>query len=167
MNYKASFKIEPAGELEILMTRTFNATSDLVFDALTKPELVKRWLLGPPGWSMPVCEIDLKVGGKYRYVWRNEDGREMGMQGTYREVVRPDRIVNTERFDEAWYPGEALITTTLIEKDGSTTLQTTMLMESREARDEVLESGMESGVIVSYDRLEEILSSQGAGKRNE
>ena len=70
-------------------------------------------------------------------------------------------------YDEAWYPGEALITTTLIEKDGSTTLRTTMLMESREARDEVLESGMESGVIVSYDRLEEILSSQGAGKRNE
>jgi uncharacterized protein YndB with AHSA1/START domain len=116
---------------------------------------------------VPVCEIDLKVGGKYRYVWRNEDGREMSMEGTYREIVRPDRIVNTERFDEAWYLGEALITTTLIEKDGSTTLQTTMLMESREARDEVLESGMESGVIVSYDRLEEILSSQGAGKRNE
>ena len=91
----------------------------------------------------------------------------MAMGGTYREIVRPDRIVNTERFDEAWYPGEALITTTLIEKDGSTTLRTTMLLESREARDEVLESGMESGVIVSYDRLEEILSSQVAGKRNE
>jgi uncharacterized protein YndB with AHSA1/START domain len=116
---------------------------------------------------MPVCEIDLKVGGKYRYVWRNEDGREMAMGGRYREIVRPDRIVNTERFDEAWYPGEALITTTLIEKDGNTTLRTTMLMESREARDEVLESGMESGVIVSYDRLERILSSQVAGKRNE
>jgi uncharacterized protein YndB with AHSA1/START domain len=91
----------------------------------------------------------------------------MAMGGTYREIVRPDRIVNTEKFDEAWYPGEALITTTLIEKDGDTYLRTTMLMESREARDEVLESGMESGVIVSYDRLEEILSSQGAAKRNE
>jgi uncharacterized protein YndB with AHSA1/START domain len=94
MNYKATFKIEPTGQREIVMTRIFNATSDLVFDALTKSELVKRWLLGPPGWSMPVCEIDLKVGGKYRYVWRNEDGREMGMEGTYREIVRPDRIVN-------------------------------------------------------------------------
>jgi uncharacterized protein YndB with AHSA1/START domain len=80
----------------------------------------------------------------------------MAMGGMYREIVRPDRIVNTEKFDEAWYPGEALITTTLIEKDGDTTLRTTMLMESREARDEVLESGMESGVIVSYDRLAEI-----------
>jgi uncharacterized protein YndB with AHSA1/START domain len=89
------------------------------------------------------------------------------MGGTYREIVRPERIVNTERFDEAWYPGEALITTTLIEKDGNTTLRTTMLMESREARDEVLESGMESGVIVSYDRLEEMLSSQVTCKKNE
>ena len=83
----------------------------------------------------------------------------MAMGGTYREIVRPDRIVNTEKFDEAWYPGEALITTTLIEKKGNTTLRTTMLMESREARDEVLESGMESGVIVSYDRLDEVLKS--------
>src|ERR1700716_2719278 len=147
---------------EIAMTRVFNAPRRLVFDALTKPELVKRWLLGPPGWSMPVCEIDLKVGGSYRYVWHNEDGREMGMGGKYREIVRPERIVHSEKFDEAWYPGEALVTTTLVEKGGSTTLTTTMLMESREARDEVLESGMESGVAVSYDRLEEILSSQVA-----
>ncbi|HEV2842730.1 MAG TPA: SRPBCC domain-containing protein [Chthoniobacterales bacterium] len=82
------------------MTRAFDATRDLVFDALTKPELVKRWLLGPPGWSMPICEIDLKVGGAYRYVWRHEDGREMGMGGTYREIVRPERLVNTELFDK-------------------------------------------------------------------
>jgi uncharacterized protein YndB with AHSA1/START domain len=157
-----TFKIEPSGEREIVMTRVFDATPDLLFDALTKPELVKRWLLGPPGWSMPVCEIDLKVGGSYRYVWRNEDGREMGMGGKYREIVRPERIVHSEKFDEAWYPGEALVTTTLVEKGGSTTLITTMRMESREARDEVLESGMESGVAVSYDRLEKILSSQVA-----
>jgi len=159
MNYSQTFKIEPAGEREIVMTRVFNASADLVFDALTDPKLVKRWLLGPPGWSMPVCEIDLKVGGKYRYVWRNEDGREMAMGGTYREIVRHDRIVNTEKFDEAWYPGEALITTTLVEKDGDTTLTQTMLMVSREARDEVLKSGMETGVSVSYDRLDEVLKS--------
>jgi uncharacterized protein YndB with AHSA1/START domain len=144
------------------MTRVFDTTPDLLFDALTKPELVKRWLLGPPGWSMPICEIDLKVGGSYRYVWRNEDGREMGVGGKYREIVRPQRIVHSETFDEAWYPGEAIVTTTLIEKNGSTTLTMTMLMESREARDEVLESGMDSGVAVSYDRLEEILSSSAS-----
>jgi len=100
-----TFKIEPSGEREIVMTRVFDATPDLLFDALTKPELVKRWLLGPPGWSMPVCEIDLKVGGSYRYVWRNEDGREMGMGGKYREIVRPERIVHrralTIRGDQA------------------------------------------------------------------
>jgi uncharacterized protein YndB with AHSA1/START domain len=162
MNNKGTFKMEPSGKREIVMTRVFDTTPDLLFDALTKPELVKRWLLGPPGWSMPICEIDLKVGGSYRYVWRNEDGREMGVGGKYREIVRPQRIVHSETFDEAWYPGEAIVTTTLIEKNGSTTLTMTMLMESREARDEVLESGMDSGVAVSYDRLEEILSSSAS-----
>ena len=68
-----TFKIEPSGDREIIMTRVFDAPRDLVFDALTKPDLAKRWLLGPPGWSMPVCEIDLKVGGTYRYVWRNTE----------------------------------------------------------------------------------------------
>src|ERR1700716_1207357 len=115
---------------EIAMTRVFNAPRRLVFDALTKPELVKRWLLGPPGWSMPVCEIDLKVGGAYRYVWRHADGREMGMGGVYREIVPQERLVCTELFDEAWYPGEALTTTTLAEKDGRTTVTTTVLYVS-------------------------------------
>src|ERR1700716_4235458 len=124
MNKIAALKIAPSGEREIIMTRAFHATRDLVFDALTKPDLVKRWLLGPPGWSMPVCEIDLKVGGSYRYVWNNEDGREMGMGGKYREIVRPERIVHSKKFDEAWYPGEALVTTTSVEKGGSTTLTT-------------------------------------------
>ena len=160
MNYQETFKVEPSGDREIMMTRVFNAPRDLVFDALTKPELVKRWLLGPPGWSMPVCEIDLKVEGKYRYVWRNEDGREMGMGGTYREIVRPQRIVHTELFDEAWYEGESLNTWTLTEKEGNTTLVVTMRYETRETRDGVLESGMESGVATSYDRLDDILGAQ-------
>jgi uncharacterized protein YndB with AHSA1/START domain len=113
MKLSDTFKITAAGENEIVMTRDFAAPPEMVFDALTEPELVKCWLLGPPGWSMPVCQIDLKVGGAYRYVWRNEDGREMGMGGTYREIVRPDRIVNTELFDEAWYPSTSLGMTTV------------------------------------------------------
>ncbi len=116
MKLSDTFKIAPSGQREIIMTRVFDAPRDLVFDALTKPDLVKRWLLGPPGWSMPVCEIDLKVGGKYRYVWRNEDGREMGMGGTYREIVRPAKLVHTELFDEARYAGESLNTWTLTKK---------------------------------------------------
>jgi uncharacterized protein YndB with AHSA1/START domain len=163
MNYRDTFKLTPSGEREIVITRVFEAPRKLVFDALTKPALVKRWLLGPPGWSMPVCEIDLKVGGAYRWVWRRDtDGTEMGMGGVYREIVPNERVVCTEKFDEAWYPGEAVSTFVLTEKNGKTTFNQTVLYESREARDEVLESGMEKGVVASYDRLEEILSSPGA-----
>src|SRR5204862_2764991 len=157
-----TFKVATPSDLEIAMTRVFNAPPRLVFDALTKPELVKQWLLGPPGWSMPICEIDLKVGGAYRYVWRHEDGREMGMGGTYREIARPERIVNTELFDKAWYSGECLVTTHLIPQGGSTTMTVTLRYDSRTVRDGVLESDMESGVAPSYDRLEKIVTSNTA-----
>jgi uncharacterized protein YndB with AHSA1/START domain len=150
---------------EIAMTRVFDAPRTLVFDAHTKPELVKRWLLGPPGWTMPVCEIDLRVGGKYRWVWRSDrDGSTMGIGGVYREIAAPERIVTTERFDEAWYPGEGLNTLVLIEQGGRTTLTQTMRYESKEARDAVLKSGMEKGVEASYDRLAELLASMPAAR---
>jgi uncharacterized protein YndB with AHSA1/START domain len=159
-------KLTTPSDREIAMTRVFEAPRRLVFDAHTKPDLVKRWLLGPPGWSMPVCEIDLRVGGKYRYVWRRDtDGTQMGMGGVYRAVVAPERIVNTERFDEAWYAGEALNTLVLVEKGGRTTLTQTMRYESREARDAVLKSDMESGVAASYDRLAELLASPSEATR--
>jgi uncharacterized protein YndB with AHSA1/START domain len=110
------------------------------------------------GWSMPVCEIDLKVSGKYRYVWRRDkDGTEMGMGGVYREIVAPERVVATEKFDQSWYPGEAVGTFVLTEQGGKTTLTQTILYESREARDGVLKSGMEKGVVASYDRLAKLL----------
>jgi uncharacterized protein YndB with AHSA1/START domain len=146
------------------MTRVLNAPRHLVFDALTKPELVKRWLLGPDGWSMPICEIDLRVGGKYRYVWRRDkDGTEMATGGVFREIVAPERIVNTEAFEDPWYPGESLVTTVLVEQGGQTTLSQTMRFETREARDGVLKSPMESGVAVSYDRLDAILAAMPGG----
>ena len=145
---------------EIVMTRTFDAPRALVFDAFTKPEHVRRWLLGPPGWSMVVCDMDLRVGGTYRWVWRrDDDGTTMGMGGVYREVVAPERIVSSEKFDQAWYPGEAIGTVVLGEKAGKTTITQTILYESREARDGVLKSGMERGVEASYDRLEGVLAS--------
>ena len=156
---KAALQITTPSDREIAMTRVFNAPRHLVFDALSKPELVKQWLLGPPGWTMPVCEIDLRVGGQYRYVWRRESsGKEMGMGGVYREIVPQERLVCTELFDEAWYAGESLITTTLVEQGGRTTMTSTMLYVSQEARDGVLKSGMESGVAASYDRLAELLA---------
>src|SRR5271166_2227921 len=105
MTNPESLKVTTRGDREIVMTRVFNAPRRLVFDALTRPELVKQWLLGPPGWSMPVCEIDLKVGGAYHYLWRNANGTEMGMHGVFREIVVPERLVTTENFDQPWYPG--------------------------------------------------------------
>ena len=158
MTNPGNLKLTTHGDREIVITRAFDAPRKLVFDALTKPKLVKRWLLGPDGWSMPVCEIDLKVGGKYRYVWqRDKDGTEMGMGGVYREIVAPERLVATERFDQAWYPGEAVGTFVLAEQGGKTTLTQTILYESREARDAVLKSQMEKGVVASYDRLAKLL----------
>src|SRR6516162_7815210 len=136
--YPESFKVSTPTDREIQVERAFNAPRRLVFDALTKPELVRRWLLGPPGWTMVVCDIDLKVGGAYRYLWRHSDGTEMGMRGVYREIVPPERIVNTESFDTPWYPGEAVGTAVLVEEGGRTTLTITMLYVSREARDNVL-----------------------------
>lgn len=151
-----TLKVTAPSDREIAMTRVFEAPRSLVFHALTKPDLIKRWLLGPPGWSMAVCEIDFRVGGAYRYVWRrDDDGAEMGMGGVYREIVPPERIINTEKFED----GEALVTTVLVQKGGETTLTATMLFESREARDEVLKSGMEKGAAESYNRLAELLES--------
>jgi uncharacterized protein YndB with AHSA1/START domain len=145
---------------EIVLTRVFDAPRHLVFDAFTKPDLIRRWLLGPPGWSMPVCEIDLDVGGTYRYLWRGADGTEMGVSGVYREVAPPERIVATEVFDQAWYPGEALVTTVLSERNGRTTMTITLLYESRAARDTALRSDMEKGVAASYDRLADLLTAK-------
>lgn len=146
-------------EREIAMTRLFDAPRRLVFDAWTKPELVKRWLGVRAGWTMPICEIDLKVGGTYRYVWRGPDGREMGMGGVFREIVRPERLVVTESFDESWYAGEAVDTTVLVERGGKTTVTTTVFYESKEARDAVLTTPMARGVAESYDKLAELLAS--------
>jgi uncharacterized protein YndB with AHSA1/START domain len=145
-------------DFEIVMTRTFEVPRALLFDAFTKPELIARWLLGPDGWSMPVCDVDLRAGGAYRYVWRNDtDGREFGVYGVYREIVRPERIVHTEQFDQPWYPSESLITTSFAEEDGRSTVTMTQRFDSREVRDAALESGMEHGVAASYDRLAVIL----------
>lgn len=160
MSNAGSLKITTPTDREILMTRVFDAPRRLVFDAHTKPELIKRWLLGPDGWSMPLCEVDLRVGGSYRYLWRRDSsGTEMGMSGVFREVAAPERLVATEKFDESWYPGEAVNTLVLVETDGKTTLTQTSLYESREARDIALKTGAEEGMKAGYDRLEEVLAS--------
>jgi uncharacterized protein YndB with AHSA1/START domain len=161
MTNMGTLKLTTPTDREIVMTRVFDAPRNLVFDAMTKPEYVQRWLLGPPGWSMIVCSIDLKVGGAYRYVWRNVDGSEMAMCGVYREIKPPERIVHTERFEFGCnaQAGEALATAVLTEQGGKTTLTTTVLAPSKEARDAVIASGMEHGVAAGYDRLDDVLAS--------
>jgi uncharacterized protein YndB with AHSA1/START domain len=155
-------KVTTPTEREIAMTRVFDAPRNLVFEAYTKPDLVKRWLGLHAGWSLAICEIDLRIGGAYRFVWRGPDRAEMGMGGVYREVVVPERIVATEKFDQSWYPGEAVSTLALVEQGGRTTLTLTVRYESREARDAVLKSPMESGVAAGFDKLAELLASAQA-----
>jgi uncharacterized protein YndB with AHSA1/START domain len=157
MKKVGKLEITLPSDREIAMTREFNAPRQMVFDAWTKPELVKRWLGAMEGWTMPVCEIDLRVGGKYRYLW-SKDGQEMGMGGVFREIVAPERIVVTEKFDDPWYEGDAFSTVTLTEKGERTTLVQVVTYTSKEVRDSVLQSPMETGVAASYDKLEEVLA---------
>jgi uncharacterized protein YndB with AHSA1/START domain len=111
---------------------------------------------------MPVCEVDLRVGGALRIVWRGNDGAEMGMSGVYREITPPGRIAHTELFDADWTGGETLVTNVLTEQDGRTTVTMTILYATREVRDAILRSGMERGLAASYDRLAELLAPSGA-----
>lgn len=151
------------GDRELAMTRAFAAPRDLVFEAFTTPALVSRWLLGPDGWSMPVCEIDPTPGGAYRYRWRNDsDGKEFGVSGTFIEITPGERIVHTELFDDDWTGGQAVVTTTFSEEAGQTTVRMTVLYASTEARQGVMKTGMTKGVAASFDRLESILATEGA-----
>jgi len=158
MKNTGTLKVVTQGDREIVMTRVFDAPRDLVFDALTKPELLKRWF-GPHGWTLTECEVDLRVGGAWRFFSHGPGGRTMGMRGVYREIVPPERIQYTESFDEWAEQGSALITTTLAERDGRTTLTCVSLAPSREVRDAVIRTGMEHGAAETYDRLADTLHS--------
>jgi uncharacterized protein YndB with AHSA1/START domain len=139
---------------EIVITRAFAAPRTLLWEAWTRPEHLPRWMLGPEGWTMPVCEVDLRPGGARRSVWRRADGTELGMRGVYREVAPPGRLVFTESYDfdpEGLH--ELLVTLELAEADGGTALTQRILYASREARDLEL-TRVPDGASVSFDRLE-------------
>jgi uncharacterized protein YndB with AHSA1/START domain len=140
---------------EVAMTRVVDAPRSLVWEAWTNPEHVPNWLLGPPGWTMPVCEIDLRPGGAWHFVWRKGDGEEMAMTGEYREIAPPERLVTTESWGADW--PETVNTLVLDEEDGRTTITQTVLYPSTEARDAALETGMKEGAAQSFDRLAEYL----------
>jgi uncharacterized protein YndB with AHSA1/START domain len=160
-----TLEVTQPSDLEVEVTREFDAPRSLIWDAHTKPELVKRWMGGTEGWSMPVCEIDLRVGGRYAYRWRNDaDGTEIGFTGEFKEVAAPNRLVHTERWDyEPADVGESLNTMTLTERNGRTRLTYRMRYPSKEIRDKAFGTGMTDGMATSYDRLEsEIVEKQVA-----
>lgn len=158
MNLPATMQVTTPSDREIVVTRAFDAPRTLVFDAFTVPELLQQWFHGPEGWTLTGCDVDLRVGGAYRYVWDGPEGVVMGISGVFTEVDPPARYAATELFDEAWYPGEALSTVELTEHDGLTLMTMTIRYESREARDIALSSGMEAGMAVGFDRLAAFLA---------
>lgn len=151
-------EISTPSDREIRITRGFAAPRGYVFDAHTRPEVVKLWLGARNGWTFPVCEIDLRVGGRYRYVWKKGD-HEMGMGGEFLEIVPDAKLVATELFDEPWYPGGAVTTTEFIEVSRAVTeLVLTIRYDSKKTRDEVLKGPATEGVGESYDNLAQLLA---------
>jgi uncharacterized protein YndB with AHSA1/START domain len=156
--------VTPVGDREIAIVRDFAAPRHLVFDAWTKPELVRRWL-GPRSWEMLECEIDLREGGAWRYVMRGPQDVMMVMRGVYREIVTPERLVTTESFDDDWTGGETIVTNVFAEQGDVTTVTTTVRYSSAEARDAAMASGMEHGMAEGYERLDETLTTMAGGRR--
>jgi uncharacterized protein YndB with AHSA1/START domain len=181
-----TLEIKPSGDTDIVAIRTLPASRERVFQALTMPALLQHWHLGPEGWQLPVCNINLQVGKPYRFVWRREGEPDLGnggqiafamlptasnttalthqcshdrlcYAGVYKEIDPPSRLVHTEAFDG--YPGESLVTTNLEEHDGSTVMHVTMQYDSKGTRDAVLATGMELGMAASYDRLDKLLQA--------
>ena len=152
---------------DFVISRVFNAPRDLVYKAYTTPALMQRWLIGYPGWTMPVCEMDVRVGGKFRWRWqRVEDGKEFGFHGEFREVAAPGKLVHTEIFDPGDIGGnmgdEAIITLQLTEAGGVTTVVTVMDFGTKESRDAAMSTGMTDGMEASYRKLDELLEKQPA-----
>ncbi len=159
MDPRDTLVVSSPSACETEVTRDFNAPRPLVFAAFTTPALVSRWMLGPEGFTMPVCDIDLVPGGKFRYVWRKQDGFEMGVRGEFVDVVPPERLVHTEVFDEDWTGGPARVTTTFTERDGVTTVTMTILYVSAAARDAAFATGMATGMATSYEQLDALLTT--------
>lgn len=153
-----SYQVAPRGDPEIYGTRKFAMPRELAWQAYTKPELLKKWMLGPDGWIMSVCKVDLKVGGAYRYEWYKEKGNIiMGMGGSFLAAEPPSKLVTTEKFDESWYPGEMTATIEFVAEGDKTLLRQTITYDSKEGRDAVLKSPMDEGMMAGYNRLDDVL----------
>lgn len=144
-------------DTEVVITRVVDAPRHLVFDAWTNPKHIPQWMTGPEGWTMPVCEMDLRPGGSWRYVWRRTDGSEMAMTGSVREIVSPERLVTTESWGSEW--PETVNSLVLAESGGQTTITLTVTYPSKEARDAALETGMKDGMEQSFAQLDRLLTT--------
>ncbi len=148
--------LELPGDREVVVRRVLAAPRRLVWQAWTSPEHLPHRMLGPPGWTMPVCEMDLRPGGSWRIVWRHPDAPELVMMGTYREVVPPERVVNTESWGPEW--PETVNTVTFAEESpGRTTVRLHILYPTPEARDAALQTGMTEGMEATFRRLDDYL----------
>lgn len=161
MNETATLTVEPVGDRTIRVVRAFRAPRRLVFDAHTKPELLRRWL-GPADWPMTDCDIDLRPGGTFRQVMRGPGGEQMVMTGTYTEVDPPSRLVATVTFDDDWTGGETVNTTTFDEVGGVTTVTVVVEYASQASRDGALATPMAEGMGEGYRRLDDLLAAGGA-----
>lgn len=155
-----ALEVTTPSDREIVMRRRFNAPRQLVWEAMTKPELIRRWIYAPEGWTMTVCEGGVEVGDSFRWAWKGPDGRpSLAIWGVNQEIVPPAKIVHTENMElgDGIALGEMLATVELFERDGQTELRMTLLFPSQEARDGALASGMERGVAAGYESLDAIL----------
>jgi uncharacterized protein YndB with AHSA1/START domain len=153
-----ALEIDLPTDTTVRMRRSFAAGPDLVFDAHTVPALLRRWY-GPPGWEMTVCEIDLRTGGKYRFVTRQPSGRAIGQYGSYREVIRPLRVIHTERWED-WDPGEVVVTTSFEAEGEGTLLTVSSAFPSKEVRDQLIDAGMTDGAEDAYRKLDVLLEAE-------
>ena len=156
-------EVSTPSDQEVLIKRSFDASAPLVWRAYTEPALMRRWLTAMPGWSMPVCEMDVRVGGRYRWRWRNDqDGSEFGFAGTFREIQPATRLVHTQTYDagtvgDAHPTNQAIVTVTFLEEGGATTVTTLVDFGSREARDAAMATGMTDGMEQSYQQLDKLI----------
>lgn len=161
-------EVELPSDREVRVTRTFDAPRQLVWDAHTKPELMRKWL-GYDGWDMPVCDMDVRVGGKYRWQWKShEDGKQFGFFGTFTEVNAPSKLTHDEYFDPGDVGGDmpvgdpCIVSVELSEQNGVTTLVCNMTFASKEAREDAVSTGMTDGMEYSYARLDDLFANKAA-----
>ncbi|MCB1153444.1 MAG: SRPBCC family protein [Deltaproteobacteria bacterium] len=154
-------KFSTPSDTHLIAERTFDAPRELIWDCWTKPEHITRWMLGPGGWTMPVCEVDLRVGGTWRFVWRNTEGTDMEMTGVYKEIQPYERLVNTENWGADW--PETLQILELHDDNGRTRTISTVVYPSKEARDRATETGMLEGWAQSYVTLDGHLADDKTG----